>query len=186
MALQITVTGASDVDPPCAITARTPICLPGFFYWSALQSLTGHGRNMVRSDVILRFSLRDEMFTVQPNPPCRGFLSHNDTLCELHGKLCYVHSDSLFDVAIWLAEDGPSLAWSMRCRVNWLLSSRLRFNQQDKIFLSVDEGYLLSCDLRDGSQGKIICMHTCYTIMETEQTSAPACSLSLFLTICSP
>ncbi|KAG2587705.1 hypothetical protein PVAP13_5NG140800 [Panicum virgatum] len=32
------------VDPPYPIIPRTPACLPGFFYWSALHSLTGgHG-----------------------------------------------------------------------------------------------------------------------------------------------
>ncbi|CAN6202318.1 unnamed protein product [Urochloa humidicola] len=50
------------VDPPYAINARTPICLPGFFYWSALYSVTGHGHSKVSSHVILRFSLHDETF----------------------------------------------------------------------------------------------------------------------------
>lgn len=106
------------MDPPYAINARTPICLPGFFYWSALHSSTNHGNTKVSSHVILRFNLHDELFTVHPNPPCRGFVSDNDALCELGGKLCYIHSASLFDVAIWLAEDRPNLAWSLQCRVN--------------------------------------------------------------------
>jgi len=102
------------MDPPYAINARTPICLPGFFYWSALHSITGHGHSKVSSHVILRFSLHDETFTVHPNPPCRGFLSNNDMLCELGGKLCYVHSSSPWDVAIWLAEDGFSFCnWGL-------------------------------------------------------------------------
>ncbi|CAL5030722.1 unnamed protein product [Urochloa decumbens] len=57
------------VDPPYRIKARTPICLPGFFYWSAMQSMA-HSKSI--SDVILRFSLLDETFTVHPK-----FLTHH-------------------------------------------------------------------------------------------------------------
>ncbi|KAB8109200.1 hypothetical protein EE612_045389 [Oryza sativa] len=113
------------IDPPYPINARTPICLPGFFYWSALHSTTGHGLSKVSSHVILRFSLRDETFTVHPNPPCRGFLSNNDMLCQLGGKLCYVHSASPCELAIWLAADGPSLAWSLRCRIRLPIPKQL-------------------------------------------------------------
>ncbi|KXG34004.2 hypothetical protein SORBI_3003G405400 [Sorghum bicolor] len=151
------------IDPPYAINARTPICLPGFFYWSALRSITGHGINKVSSHVILRFSLHDETFTVHPNPPCRSFLSNNDTLCELGGKLCYVHSSSPWDVDIWLAEDGPNLAWLRRCRLCLPLPRLLTVfacasADRDKIFLSIDAGYLLKCDLSNGSLEKIIDM----------------------------
>ncbi|CAL5079608.1 unnamed protein product [Urochloa decumbens] len=153
----------STVDPPYAINARTPICMPGFFYWSALHSVTSNGHSEVSSHVILRFSLRDEMFTVYPNPPCRGFLSENDMLCELSGKLCYIHSASPCDVAIWLAEDGPNLAWSVRCRLILPMPRQLHVfacasGDRDKIFLSIDAWYLLKCDLRNGSLEKIIDM----------------------------
>ena len=151
------------MDPPYAINARTPICLPGFFYWSALHSITGHGHNKVCSHVILQFSLHDETFIVHPNPPCRGFLSNNDTLCELGGKLCYVHSSSPWNVDIWLAEDGPNLAWLQRCRLRLPLPRLLTVfacasADRDKIFLSIDASYLLKCDLRNGSVEKIIDM----------------------------
>lgn len=151
------------MDPPYAINGRTPICLPGFFYWNALHSITGHGSRKVRSHVILQFSLHDEKFTVHPNPPCRGFLSNNDMLCELGGKLCYVHSSSPWDVAIWLAEDGPNLAWSQRCRVSLPIPRQLHVfacasTNRDEIFLSIDACYLLKCDLRYGSLEEIIDM----------------------------
>ena len=134
------------VDPPYPIIPRTPACLPGFFYWSALHSLTGgHGDDKVRSHVILRFSLRDETFTVHPNPPCRGFRSTYDMLCEIGGKLGYIDSNSQWDAEIWLAEDadGKDLAWSLRCRIRLPVPRRLRLHccpsaDQDKVFLSVD------------------------------------------------
>jgi hypothetical protein len=49
------------IDPPYPIKARTPICLPGFFYWSAVQSVADaeHGQQD-DTDVILRFSMRDD------------------------------------------------------------------------------------------------------------------------------
>ncbi|CAO1939871.1 unnamed protein product [Urochloa humidicola] len=153
----------STVDPPYAINARTPICMRGFFYWSALHSVTSNGHSKVSSHVILQFSLRDERFTVYPNPPCRDFLSDNDTLCELSGKLCYIHSASPCEVAIWLAEEGPNLAWSMRRRLILPMPRQLRVfacasGSRDKIFLSIDAWYLLKCDLRDGSLEVIIDM----------------------------
>ncbi|GJN21631.1 hypothetical protein PR202_gb09125 [Eleusine coracana subsp. coracana] len=77
------------MDPPYAINPRPPICLPGFFYWSAFHPSTDHGDTT--KHVILRFNLHDEMFTVHPNPPCRDFVSKNDRLCELDGKLCCLH-----------------------------------------------------------------------------------------------
>lgn len=77
------------MDPPHPIKPRTPICLPGFFFWSALQS-RAHGKAI--SDVILRFSLLDETFTVHPNPPCRQYLSDNDVLSAL-GGLCHSVGD---------------------------------------------------------------------------------------------
>ncbi|KAF8672352.1 hypothetical protein HU200_049554 [Digitaria exilis] len=154
----------STMDPPYAINARTPICMRGSFYWSAVSSVTGgDGHNKVSSHVILRFSLRDETFTVYPNPPCRGFLSENDMLCELSGKLCYIHSASPRDVAIWLAEDGPNLAWSVCCRLTLPIPRQLRVfacasGNGGEIFLSIDAWYLLKCDLRDGSIEEIIDM----------------------------
>ncbi|KAL6644313.1 hypothetical protein ACP70R_015921 [Stipagrostis hirtigluma subsp. patula] len=155
------------MDPPYPIKARTPICLPGFFYWSAVESVadSGHGHGKVSiSDVILRFSLRDETFTVHPNPPCRSFVSTSDVLCELGGKLCYLHSASPLDVAIWLAEDGPNLTWSLRCRVDILPIPRhhrvfaCSSTDQDKIYLSVDACDLFKCNPRDGSLEAIINM----------------------------
>ncbi|KAF8669075.1 hypothetical protein HU200_051398 [Digitaria exilis] len=146
------------MDPPYPIKARTPICLPGFFYWSALHSMA-HGK--VISDVIIRFSLLDETFTVHPNPPCRGYLSDNDTLCALGGKLCYVLSVTPSEIAIWLAEDGPNLSWSLCHRVTlpiprWALVFACASSEPDKIFLSVDGCYVLKCNLCDGSLGEII------------------------------
>ena len=151
------------VDPPYAINARTPICVPGFFYWSALHSVTGHGINKVSSHVILRFSLHDETFTVHPNPPCSGFLRNNDTLCQLGGKLCYVECSSPWDVEIWLAEDGPNLAWLRHCCIRLPMPRLLNVfacasGDRNKIFLSIDAFRLLRCDLRDGSLEEIIDM----------------------------
>ncbi|CAO2147792.1 unnamed protein product [Urochloa humidicola] len=153
----------STVDPPYAINARTPICMRGFFYWSALHSVTSNGHSKVSSHVILQFSLRDERFTVYPNPPCRAFLSDNDVLCELSGKLCCIHSPSPCDVAIWLAEEGPNLAWSMCRHLILPMPRHLRVfacasGNRDKIFLSIDARYLLKCNLRDGSLEEIIDM----------------------------
>ncbi|KAF8722546.1 hypothetical protein HU200_022374 [Digitaria exilis] len=153
----------STMDPPYPINARTPICMRGSFYWSAVNSVTGDGHDKVSLHVILRFSLRDETFAVYPNPPCRGFLSENDMLCELSGKLCYIHSASPLDVAIWLAEDGPNLAWSVRCRLILPIPRQLHVfacasGNGDEIFLSIDAWYLLKCDLRDGSLEEIIDM----------------------------
>ncbi|GJM93344.1 hypothetical protein PR202_ga09891 [Eleusine coracana subsp. coracana] len=74
------------MDPPYPIKARTAMCLPGFLYWSALHSEASHGHDKASLNVILRFSLRNETFTVHPNPPCRDFLSHNDALSDLGGK----------------------------------------------------------------------------------------------------
>ncbi|KAF8660273.1 hypothetical protein HU200_057840 [Digitaria exilis] len=82
------------IDPPYPIKARTPICLPGFFYWSAAQSVVDTDHGKLDTDVILRFSMRDDTFTVHPNPPCSSSLTLNDLLCELSGKVCYVHSPS--------------------------------------------------------------------------------------------
>ncbi|XP_073360808.1 uncharacterized protein [Aegilops tauschii subsp. strangulata] len=69
------------VDPPYPIKARTPICLPGVFFWSALKSMVLPAK--VISNVILRFSLLDETFTVHPNPPCSEYLGRNDSLSAL-------------------------------------------------------------------------------------------------------
>ncbi|KAG2596462.1 putative F-box protein At2g02030 isoform X2 [Panicum virgatum] len=152
------------VDPPYPIIARTPACLPGFFYWSALHSLTGHGDDKVRSHVILRFNLRDETFTVHPNPPCRGFRSTYDMLCEIGGKLGYIYSNSQRDAEIWLAEDdGKDLAWSLRCRICLPVPRQIRLHccpsaDQDKVFLSVDTSHLFKCNLRDGTLEEIVDM----------------------------
>ncbi|GJN17882.1 hypothetical protein PR202_gb04988 [Eleusine coracana subsp. coracana] len=151
------------MDPPYPIKARTPICLPGFFYWSALHSEAGHGHGKVSLNVILRFSLHSETFTVHPNPPCRGFLSDNDTLSDLGGKLCYVHSASPWEIAIWLAEDGPVLDWWLCRRVRLPLPRFLRVcvcasADPDKIFLSIDAHHLFNCDLSDGSIEKVVDM----------------------------
>jgi len=149
------------VDPPYAISAKTPICLPGFFYWSALHSITRHGIRKVSSHVILKFSLHDETFTVHSHPPTYGFLTNNDTLCNLGGKLCYVGSSSPWEVEIWLAEDGPNLAWLRHCCICLPVPRLLKVfacasGDRNKIFLSIDAFRLLRCDLRDGSLEEII------------------------------
>ncbi|KAF8762762.1 hypothetical protein HU200_009069 [Digitaria exilis] len=41
------------IDPPYPIKARTPICLPGFFYWSAAQSVVDTDHGKLDTDVIL-------------------------------------------------------------------------------------------------------------------------------------
>ena len=148
------------VDPPYPIKARTPICLPGVFFWSALKSMA-HGK--VISNVILRFSLLDETFTVHPNPPCSDHLGKNDALSALGGKLCYIHSPTPWEIAIWLAEDGPNLTWSLCRRVSLpiprnLLAFACASTDPDKIFLSIDARYLLRCDLHNESLEEIINM----------------------------
>ncbi|KAF8775494.1 hypothetical protein HU200_004920 [Digitaria exilis] len=143
------------MDPPYAINARTPICLPGFFYWSALHSITGHGPIKVSSDVILRFSLHDETFTVHPYPPCRGFLSNSnslrawwqDMLCTLFLAMGCGHL---------VGRGWTNLAWSQRCCVRLPIPRLLHVfacasTDRDKIFLSVDAWYLLKCDMRNES-----------------------------------
>ncbi|CAN6307818.1 unnamed protein product [Urochloa humidicola] len=149
------------VDPPYPIKARTPICLPGFFYWSAMHTVAN---GKVISDVILRFSLLDETFKVHPNPPCRGYLSENDTLSALGEKLCYVHSATVWEIAIWLAEDGlNNLTWSLCHRVSLpiprcLLAFACASTDPGKIFLSIDACYLFKCNLGDGSLEEIVIM----------------------------
>jgi len=154
------------IDPPYPINARTPICLPGFFYWSAVQSVADaddHGK--LATDVILRFSMRDDTFTVHPNPPCSSCLSLNDLMCELSGKLCYVHSPSPCDVSIWLAQGGQdTITWSRRCRVNLPIPRILRVyacasaDQEGTVFLSVDFRHVYKCNLRDGSLEAVVSM----------------------------
>jgi F-box interacting protein len=149
------------MDPPYPIKPRTPICLPGVFYWSGVKSKGWHGHT-TDTDVILRFSLQDERFTVHPNPPCSDFLSIFDWLCELGGKLCYLQS-SQFDVDIWLAKDGPNLTWSLWCSFNLPVPRCLHVlacvsADKEKIFLSVDSCYLLIGDLRKGSLVEMIDM----------------------------
>ncbi|KAG0531627.1 hypothetical protein BDA96_04G038700 [Sorghum bicolor] len=143
------------IDPPYPIQARTPICLPGFFYWSAVQSVADPDQGKLDIDVILRFSMCDDTFTVHPNPPCRSCLSTNDFMCELGGKLCYVHSPSPFEVSIWLAQNGQNIIkWSLRCRVNLPIPRGARVlacasADEDTIFLSVDARDLFKCNLHD-------------------------------------
>jgi len=153
------------IDPPYPIKGRTPICLPGFFYWSAVQSVADDAdHSKLDTDVILRFSMRDDTFTVHPNPPCRSYLSTNDLLCELSGNLCYVHSPSSREVSIWLAQDGQNIiTWSLRCRVNLPVPRLLRVYacasaDQGTIFLSVDALHLLKCNLHDGSLETVVSM----------------------------
>ena len=152
------------IDPPYPINARTPICLPGFFYWSAVQSMADVDHGKLATDVILRFSMRDDTFTVHPNPPCRSCLSPNDLMCELSGKLCYVHSPSPCEVSIWLAQDGQNIiTWSLRCRVNLPIPRILRVfacasADQDMVFLSVDARHLFKCNLHDGSLETVVSM----------------------------
>ncbi|KAF8723151.1 hypothetical protein HU200_022307 [Digitaria exilis] len=103
----------STMDPPYA---RTPICMRGSFYWSAVSSVTGGDGHK-------------------------------------HNK----------DVAIWLAEDGPNLAWSVCCRLTLPIPRQRRVfacasGNGDEIFLSIDAWYLLKCDVRDGSIEEIIDM----------------------------
>jgi F-box interacting protein len=140
------------IDPPYPIKARTPVCLPGFSYWSAVQSVADADHGKLATDVILRFSMRDDTFTVHPSPPCRSCLSPNDLLCELGGKPCYVHSPSPLEVSIWLAQDGQNIiTWSLRCRVNLSIPRSARVfacasADQDTVFLSVDARDLFKCN----------------------------------------
>ncbi|KAF8769349.1 hypothetical protein HU200_006870 [Digitaria exilis] len=151
------------IDPPYPIKGRTPICLPGFFYWSAVQSVADQGK--LDTDVILRFSMCDGTFTVHPNPPCSSCLSPNDLMCELGGgKLCYVHSPSPLQVSIWLAQDVQNIiTWSLRCRVNLPIPRSVRVfarasADKDMVFLAVDAQNLFKCNLRDGSLETVVDM----------------------------
>lgn len=152
------------IDPPYPIKGRTPICLPGFFYWSAVQSVADADQGKLDTDVILRFSMCDGTFTVHPNPPCRSYLSPNDLMCELGGKLCYVHSPSPLEVSIWLAQDVQNIiTWSLRCRVNLPIPRSVRVfacasADQDMVFLAVDARDLFKCNLRDGSLETVVDM----------------------------
>ncbi|KAK3142611.1 hypothetical protein QOZ80_4BG0348890 [Eleusine coracana subsp. coracana] len=94
------------MDPPYPIKARTPICLSGSFYWSALQSMA-----------------------------------------DDKGKLCYVHSATSWEIAIWLGDDGPNLTWSLSHRVNLpiprsLLVFACASVEPDKILLSIDATHI--------------------------------------------
>lgn len=65
-------------------------------------------------------------------------------------------SATRWEIAIWLAEDEPNLTWSLCHRVS--LPIPCAATHPDKIFLSIDAGYLFKCDLRDGSLEEIINM----------------------------
>ncbi|KAF8660017.1 hypothetical protein HU200_058102 [Digitaria exilis] len=153
------------IDPPYPIKGRTPICLPGFFYWSAVQSVADADQGKLDTDVILRFSMCDGTFTVHPNPPCSSCLCPNDLMCELGGgKLCYVHSPSPLQVSIWLAQDVQNIiTWSLRCRVNMPIPRSVRVfacasADKDMVFLAVDARNLFKCNLRDGSLETVVDM----------------------------
>ncbi|CAL5041123.1 unnamed protein product [Urochloa decumbens] len=155
------------IDPPYPIKGRTPICLPGFFYWSAVQSVADDAYQAeLTTDAILRFSMRDETFTVHPNPPCRSCLGFTDVMCELGGKLCYVHSPSPSQVSIWLAQDDGHnnvITWTLRRRVSLPIPRSVRVfacasADQDTVFLSLDARDLFKCNLNDGSLEKVVDM----------------------------
>uniref|UniRef100_J3N2C2 F-box domain-containing protein n=2 Tax=Oryza brachyantha TaxID=4533 RepID=J3N2C2_ORYBR len=102
-------------DPPYAINAMLPLCLPGAIYWSASIPPT--------TQRMARFDLHDEEFTDFPPPPCMEVGGPCGYLTELGGKLCYTHS--LGDgVQLWTAEDGHGVAaaakpapWSLLCTI---------------------------------------------------------------------
>ncbi|KAF8762777.1 hypothetical protein HU200_009084 [Digitaria exilis] len=107
--------------------------------------------------------MRDDTFTVHPNPPCSSSLTLNDLLCELSGKLCYVHSPSPYDVSIWLAQDRDNIIiWTQRCRVNLPIQRLLRVYAcaiaEGTVFLSVDFRHLFKCNLHDGSLEIVVSM----------------------------
>ncbi|CAO2034592.1 unnamed protein product [Urochloa humidicola] len=110
-------------DPPYCIIQRSSICTRGAFYWTAVVGCADDPR----PTELLRFSLRDETFTVVPNPPCfsqspDGVIGELDTLTELDGKLCCAHVRNSRSVDVWLADDdwlrGP--AWSVAYRIEFL------------------------------------------------------------------
>ncbi|KAL6641159.1 hypothetical protein ACP70R_019340 [Stipagrostis hirtigluma subsp. patula] len=84
------------VDPPYMIKPMTPVCLPGAVYWSAGASLS--------KQVMLRFDLHDEEFTVFPTPPCMELADLCSNLTDLAGKLCYNHALG-HTVQLWMADD---------------------------------------------------------------------------------
>ncbi|CAN6310231.1 unnamed protein product [Urochloa humidicola] len=86
-------------------------------------------------------------------------------MCELGGKLCYVHSPSLLEVSIWLAQDDGHnvITWTLRRRVSLPIPRSVRVfacasADQDTIFLSLDAWDLFKCNLNDGSLEVVVDM----------------------------
>ncbi|CAN6270591.1 unnamed protein product [Urochloa humidicola] len=109
-------------DPPYCIVQRSPICTRGAFYWTAVVGCADNPR----PTELLRFSLRDETFTVVPNPPCfsqspDGVIGDHDTLTELGGKLCCAHVRTPTSVDVWLADDDGlrEPEWSVAYRIEF-------------------------------------------------------------------
>ncbi|CAO1939104.1 unnamed protein product [Urochloa humidicola] len=142
-------------DPPYCIIQRSPICTRGAFYCTAVVGCADDSR----PTELLRFSLRDETFTVVPNPPCfsqspDGVIGELDTLTELDGKLCCAHVRTSTSVDVWLADDdwlrGPE--WSVAYRIEFLRPvghsvMPLAVVDGDELLLSVDRRVLCKYNL---------------------------------------
>ncbi|OEL14725.1 hypothetical protein BAE44_0024255 [Dichanthelium oligosanthes] len=136
-------------DPPYYVAPIRPICTRGAFYWTAVVG-AGCADDPPPTE-LLRFCLRDETFTVVPNPPCfsqssQKIIGERDTLTELGGKLCCAHARTPTGVDIWLADDGPRPEWSVAYRFE-LLRPIVEFvlplaADGDELLLSVDRRML--------------------------------------------
>uniref|UniRef100_A0A0D9W448 F-box associated beta-propeller type 3 domain-containing protein n=1 Tax=Leersia perrieri TaxID=77586 RepID=A0A0D9W448_9ORYZ len=140
-------------DPPHAIQANSrPVCVGGAFYWCTRDL-------QLDVDVILRFNLCDEKFSLVPFP----LGCYKGELAELAGKLCFVHTVSEETFAFWqLVGDGPEPEWSLRCRID-AFSEEIGTNGfypvlsvGTKMLLAVDNLMLYKCYVWSDSMSEVV------------------------------
>jgi F-box interacting protein len=103
-------------DPPHAIGGTPPVCTGDAFYWAC------EAAEEPQPSSLLRFSLRDRMFSQVPCPPEFGYDPAMDHLADLDGKLCHVNNcASLTTFNVWQlgsVDDTRPVQWSLRCRID--------------------------------------------------------------------
>ncbi|XP_047087710.1 putative F-box protein At1g12855 [Lolium rigidum] len=106
---------SSDVDPPYPLSGwQTATFFRGSLFWRL------DGPDLIQSPEgrLLRFCLKEEVFSLTMQPPCPD-LDHDDfALNVLDGEMCLAQFDSSQRTVLWMTSDAVNPQWYRRCILN--------------------------------------------------------------------
>ncbi|KAM0926528.1 hypothetical protein ACQ4PT_003570 [Festuca glaucescens] len=124
----------SDVDPPYPVGGwQTATFFQGSLFWIL------HEPGLVQSpgSRLLRFCLKEEVFSLTMQPPCPDLDRDDFALNELDGELCLAQFDSSQRTVLWMTSDAVNPQWYRRCILDVETSLTISISQCEVLLVDL-------------------------------------------------